>query len=122
MARAAADPPGGVALARALSKWGVCSRTRAEALIAEGRVAVNGAVRRSAQGRIDMDRDRVTVDGALVTGAARVYIMLNKPRGLVTTADDEQGRDRSTPASRARTCRGWGRWGGSIARARGCCC
>jgi 23S rRNA pseudouridine2605 synthase len=85
--------PAGVSLARALSKMGVCSRSEAEARIAAGEVSVNGVVQRSPARRIDMARDRVSVAGAPVRGAARVYVMLNKPRGTVTTARDEHGRD-----------------------------
>jgi 23S rRNA pseudouridine2605 synthase len=90
----AAPASAGVSLARALSKWGVCSRSDAEARIAAGEVTVNGVVQRAPARRIDMARDRVEVAGRPVTGAAaRVYVMLNKPRGAVTTARDERGRD-----------------------------
>ncbi len=80
-------------LARALSKLGWCSRSQAQELIHAGRVRVNGTVRRDAEWRVDLQRDRLEVDGERVAAEARVYLMLNKPRGLVTTADDEQGRD-----------------------------
>ncbi|HET9699482.1 MAG TPA: pseudouridine synthase [Burkholderiales bacterium] len=88
------DPPGreAVSLARALSKLGYCSRTEAEALIAAGRVSVNGRAARSASKRVDPGRDRIAVDGKPVHAAAKVYLMLNKPRGLVTTTRDEKGR------------------------------
>jgi 23S rRNA pseudouridine2605 synthase len=82
-----------VSLARALSKLGYCSRTQARALIQAGRVQVNGTVRRAPSLRVDVRRDRITVDGRRVTAAARVYLMLNKPRGLVTTTTDERGRE-----------------------------
>ncbi len=82
----------GVGLARALSKLGFCSRSQGRALVAEGRVRVNGAVRRDAELRVDPDRDRIEVDGARVGAEERVYLALNKPRGLVTTAADERGR------------------------------
>ncbi len=61
--------------------------------MAEGKVAVNGKVERDANRRVDPDRDRFTVDGAAVEKPQFVYLMLNKPRGLVTTAQDERGRD-----------------------------
>lgn len=80
-------------LARALSKLGWCSRSQAQELIHAGRVRVNGTVRRDAEWRVDLQRDRLEVDGERVAAEARVYLMLNKPRGLVTTADDEQGRE-----------------------------
>jgi 23S rRNA pseudouridine2605 synthase len=79
-------------LARALSKLGVCSRSQAAAWIEGRRVRVNGVLRHDPRGPVDLERDRIEVDGQPVRGAARVYLMLNKPRGLVTTAADEQGR------------------------------
>jgi len=86
-------PPGpGVSLNRALSKLGFCSRTQADALIAEGRVSVGGKVIRNAEQRVDPDRDHIAVDGKRVVGERKVYLMVNKPRGLVTTRDDPQGR------------------------------
>ncbi|SFN84745.1 23S rRNA pseudouridine2605 synthase [Mesorhizobium sp. NFR06] len=81
-----------VSLARALSKLGFCSRTQAERLVAEGRVQVNGKTVRDALLRIDPDQDRFTVDGERVVAERKVYLMLNKPRGLVTTRDDPEGR------------------------------
>ena len=86
-----ARPPG-VSLNRALSKLGLCSRTQAEVLIAEGRVRVGGKVVRDAALRVDLNRDRIVVDGAPVVAERKVYVMLNKPRGLVTTRDDPEGR------------------------------
>ncbi len=81
-----------VSLPRALSKLGFCSRTQAEALIAEGRVALDGRTVRDATVRVDPCRARITVDGKRVVAARKVYLMLNKPRGLVTTRDDPQER------------------------------
>jgi 23S rRNA pseudouridine2605 synthase len=80
-------------LARVLSKRGLCSRTQAAAWIGEGRVRVNGRVVRDPEFPVRMDLDRVDVDGAAEPSAAPRYIALNKPRGLVTTARDERGRD-----------------------------
>lgn len=85
--------PPGVSLNRALSKLGLCSRTQAELLIAEGRVRVGGKVVRDAALRVDLNRDRIVVDGEPVVAERKVYVMLNKPRGLVTTRDDPQQRD-----------------------------
>jgi 23S rRNA pseudouridine2605 synthase len=85
--------PPGVSLNRALSKLGLCSRTQAEVLIAEGRVRVNGKVIGNAALRVDLNRDRIVVDGEKVVAERKVYLMLNKPRGLVTTRDDPQQRD-----------------------------
>ena len=79
-------------LQKILSSCGVCSRRTAEAYLKQGRVAVNGAP--AALGdRADPDCDQITLDGAPVTPAGRrTYLMLNKPRGYVTTLSDEQGR------------------------------
>jgi 23S rRNA pseudouridine2605 synthase len=82
-----------VSLARALSKLGLCSRSQAQGVVGEGRVRVNGTVRRDPTFRVDLERDRIEVDGTRVASARRVYLMLNKPRGLVTTASDERGRE-----------------------------
>jgi len=81
-----------VSLARALSKLGTCSRSTAQTLIREGRVRVNGRIEGRGSIRIDLDRDRIEVDGRRVSSPRKIYLMLNKPRGLVTTASDEKGR------------------------------
>lgn len=79
-------------LQKLLSAAGVCSRRQAEAYIQAGRVTVNGKAARLGD-KADLVRDRVEVDGApLPTGERRTYIMLNKPRGYVTTLSDEKGR------------------------------
>lgn len=79
-------------LARVLSKLGYCSRSRAAVLIRSGKVAVNGKVTRDPEHPIRMGRDRIVVDGAEISEQAKIYLMMNKPRGVVTTASDEQGR------------------------------
>jgi len=81
-----------VSLNRALSKLGFCSRKQAELLIAEGRVRVGGKVARDPSMWIDLDRDRIAVDGEGIAAERKVYLMLNKPRGLVTTRHDPEGR------------------------------
>jgi 23S rRNA pseudouridine2605 synthase len=81
-----------VSLARALSKLGVCSRAQGERLVDAGRVRVNGAIVRDRSHRLDPERDLIEVDGVRVAHVEHVYLMLNKPRGLVTTTDDPQGR------------------------------
>ena len=80
-------------LARALSKLGYCSRSRATELICAGRVRLNGATRRDPETPVYLDRDRIEVDRRIVGAEAKVYLMLNKPRGIVTTASDEKGRN-----------------------------
>ncbi|MER8705456.1 rRNA pseudouridine synthase [Mesorhizobium sp. M1088] len=86
-----AQPPG-VSLCRALSKLGLCSRKQAELLVSEGRVRVAGKIVRNGSMRVDPGRDRIEVDGRRVAAERKVYLMLNKPRGLVTTRDDPQDR------------------------------
>ncbi|MDX8520471.1 pseudouridine synthase [Mesorhizobium dulcispinae] len=81
-----------VSLNRALSKLGFCSRKQGELMIAEGRVRVAGKVARDPSLRVDPDRDRITVDGVQIAAERKVYLMVNKPRGLVTTRDDPEGR------------------------------
>lgn len=80
-------------LARVLSKQGVCSRSEAARWIAAGRVSVDGRVVRDAEFPVIQGRQRILVDGEELGAARRFYLMLNKPRGLVTTASDERGRD-----------------------------
>ena len=75
-----------------MSKLGACSRTRAAEYIRDGRVAVNGRVVCDPEKPTDASRDRIALDGEEIRSSARVYLMLNKPRGYVTTASDEQGR------------------------------
>jgi 23S rRNA pseudouridine2605 synthase len=82
-----------VGLARALSKLGFCSRSTAAALIGAGRVRLNGVVRRDPETPVRLERDRIDVDGKLVESSSRIYIVVNKPRGIITTASDEKGRD-----------------------------
>ena len=79
-------------LQKILSARGVCSRRKAEELILAGRVCCNGHVVALGD-TADPDIDEITVDGKpLPTPNAYVYIMLNKPRGYVTTLSDEKGR------------------------------
>ncbi len=85
-------PAGTVSIPRALSKLGICSRTEGERLVASGRVRVNGKVISDTALRVVPERDAIEVDGARVGAVGRVYLALNKPRGLVTTRDDPQGR------------------------------
>jgi 23S rRNA pseudouridine2605 synthase len=81
-----------VSIARALSKLGHCSRSEGEALVREGRVRLDGNVVRDLGVRVVPETARIEVDGVAVTKTQHVYIALNKPRGLVTTRDDPQGR------------------------------
>lgn len=89
------SPAAGVrhGLARIISKRGYCSRTQAEVLVRAGRVSLNGRIVRDPETPARLQADRIAVDGADIAAAAPVWIMLNKPRGYVTTAQDERGRD-----------------------------
>jgi len=81
-----------IGLARALSKLGYCSRSQAATLIRDGRVRLNDSVRRDPEWPVHLGKDRIEVDDAPLVKAEHRYWMLNKPRGLVTTASDEKGR------------------------------
>ena len=79
-------------LQKLLSAAGVCSRRAAETYLTAGRVTVNGEMAQLGQ-RADPDRDEILVDGRpLALRGEPVYILLNKPRGYVTTLADERGR------------------------------
>lgn len=82
-----------IGLARALSKLGYCSRSGASELIRAGRVSLNGRVLRDPEAPVNMGGDRVAVDGKRVAAKTKVYLILNKPRGAVTTLSDEKGRE-----------------------------
>ena len=81
---------------------GHCSRSQAAVLIRAGRVTRNGRIVRDPEspvrmpdGRIDDDRigDRIEVDGSPIDKTPAIYLVMNKPRGVVTTASDERGRE-----------------------------
>lgn len=79
-------------LQKLLSAAGICSRRTAEEYIAAGRVTVNGVTARVGD-KADPDLDRVLVDGKPISRREKtVWLMLNKPRGYVTTLSDEKGR------------------------------
>lgn len=81
-----------IGLARALSKLGYCSRSQAREMICAGRVALNRRTRRDPETPVQLEEDEIRVDGRPVDAPAKLYLMLNKPRGVVTTASDEKGR------------------------------
>jgi 23S rRNA pseudouridine2605 synthase len=83
---------GTVSVARGLSKLGVCSRSEGERLVEAGRVRINGTIVRDTSVRIVPERDVIEIDDKRVGRAERVYLALNKPRGLVTTRADPQDR------------------------------
>jgi 23S rRNA pseudouridine2605 synthase len=82
-----------IGLARALSKERYCSRSQAAVLIRAGRVALNDRIVRDPEAPVRILKDRIAVDGSPIERAPVVYLMLNKPRGVVTTASDEKGRE-----------------------------
>lgn len=79
-------------LDRVLSKAGLGSRTEARSWIGAGRVTVNGATVRTPDHWVDLERDKVAVDGQPVTKQKPLYILLYKPTGYVTTAHDPDKR------------------------------
>jgi len=81
-----------VRLQKFLAEAGVASRRASEEFIAAGRVAVNGTVVSELGTKVDPQHDRVHVDGRPIKIKRKVYLALNKPRGLVCSRNDEQGR------------------------------
>ncbi len=79
-------------LDRALSRAGVCSRSDARAWIAAGRVKINGAPAVDPDQWVDIKRDKLSVDGRQIDAKARVYLALNKPKGVLTSHGDPSGR------------------------------
>ncbi|MFZ3340834.1 MAG: pseudouridine synthase [Terriglobales bacterium] len=79
-------------LARALSKLGYCSRSQAALLVRQKRVSVNRRVVADPEFTVRLPQDRIEADGSPVEKAAAIYLVMNKPRGIVTTASDEKGR------------------------------
>jgi 23S rRNA pseudouridine2605 synthase len=82
-----------IGLARALSKLGYCSRSQAAELIRGGRVRLNGSLRRDPETPVRPERDYIEVDDRAIETQKKIYLMMNKPRGVVTTASDEKGRE-----------------------------
>lgn len=80
-------------LARTLSKLGVCSRSEAERRVLAGRVSVDGRIVRDPEFPIRQGHQRIAIDGQSLGAGKPLHVMLNKPRGLVTTTRDERGRD-----------------------------
>ncbi|GAW91013.1 pseudouridine synthase [Calderihabitans maritimus] len=81
-------------LQKVLAKAGIASRRKSEELIKAGRVKVNGEVVTRLGTKVDPVADKIEVDGKPVpAGEPKIYIMLNKPRGYVTTVSDPQGRN-----------------------------
>ena len=80
-------------LQKIIAAAGIASRRKAEELITQGRVTVNGTIVTELGSKADPERDHVKVDGKLLRGRERnVYLLLNKPKGYVTTVSDPEGR------------------------------
>jgi pseudouridine synthase len=77
-----------------LAQWGIASRRQAEEMIQRSRVQINGVTAHLGQ-KLDPEKDQITVDGQPVSAQKRrslIYLLLNKPPGVVSTCDDPQGR------------------------------
>ncbi len=83
-------PP--VRLQKVLADAGIASRRKSEEIIQSGRVRVNGQIVREMGTKVDPVRDRVEVDGKRISAEAIVTIIMNKPRGVVCTRSDPEGR------------------------------
>src|SRR3982751_4562499 len=79
-------------LQKILAQAGIASRRSAERLIVDGRVRVNGRIIKELGARANPHRDRVEVDGKRLGAEKPVYYLMHKPRGVVTTLDDPEGR------------------------------
>lgn len=79
-------------LDRVISRLGLASRTVATEWIRAGRVRVNGRVEKNAEHWVHLQQDRIQVDGRDLSEAKRVYVMLNKPTGVITSYGDPQER------------------------------
>ena len=79
-------------LERVFSKRGIGSRTDARSWIGNGKVRVNGRIVKNPDQWVDLERDRITLDGKPLQTAARLYILLYKPKGYLTTYRDPEGR------------------------------
>jgi 23S rRNA pseudouridine2605 synthase len=79
-------------LERVLSKAGLGSRTDARKWIGAGRVHVNGKLIQTPDHWVDLERDQVTLDGKPVRAGKKIYLLLNKPKGYITSYKDPEGR------------------------------
>ncbi len=81
-----------VRLQKFLADAGIASRRAGEQIILDGRVAVNGSVVRELGTKVDPDHDHVKLDGKPLRAKRKIYLAMNKPRGLVCSKNDEHGR------------------------------
>lgn len=92
MATTARRKRGQVSLERAISKLGLASRTQARALVAEGRIRVDGVCITNPGQPVVPEQVVITIDGAITATPPPLTILLHKPRGVVTTRSDPEGR------------------------------
>lgn len=98
--------PGAVRLQKVIADSGICSRRKAEALILEGRVTVNGRVVQALGTKIDPQRDHVKVDGRhLKPVPPEMFVMLHKPKGYLSAMSDPEGRPTIADLLRGVRCR-----------------
>ncbi len=83
-------------LQKIMAAAGVASRRVCEQFIVEGRVAVNGRVVDTLPVFADADEDEITVDGRRIRRGEKIYFLLNKPKGVICTSSDPQGRVKAT--------------------------
>ena len=79
-------------LDRAISKAGIGSRTEARGWIGAGRVTVNGRVIQTPDHWVDLQRDKISIDGKPIQAGEKIYLLLYKPKGYITTYKDPEGR------------------------------
>ena len=79
-------------LQKVMSNCGVASRRASEQLILDGKVRVNGVVIRELGTKVDLDKDIILVDGKRLEAQPKHYYLFNKPKGVITTSKDDQGR------------------------------
>ncbi len=79
-------------LQKVMSNCGIASRRASEQIIAEGRVRVNGIIVRELGTKVDPARDIILVDGKRLEAQPKHYYLFNKPKGVITTSSDDQGR------------------------------
>jgi len=81
-----------VRLNKYLSECGVASRRKSDSLIADGRVSVNGNLIIELGAKVDPDIDQIFIDGEKLKAQKKVYFLLNKPKGVITSTSDEKNR------------------------------
>lgn len=79
-------------LQKIMAQAGVASRRKCEELILSGVVAVNGETVNTLGVKVDPTTDTITVNGKPLLGEKKVYLVMNKPKGVITSASDPQGR------------------------------